>query len=1169
MRRFEYIDDKSSKFWQVNQVDKELHLHWGRIGTAGQSQSKQFDDHAKAEAAMLKLVKEKTGKGYVEVGISKSNLVQAAAIPVAPLPINEALPVIPTSTPAPNAAPPETASTPPIHSSDSVAIETSLSNPEPVSESVDQQTERVLFKLLGLIAENQLELGNAGLTEAKIRSLCEVGELAAEQVRMQLITLFVLNYGYKNALLAKAASNASLLLQIKPATPPEFRVSGQVPPWMERGEPIYQDLSFRVMVQLPSYPLNSSYRLTNNQILLERGCGAVEHFASQVGNAYVGGGEESGHALTCIGTPEAIEVLAKVANTCKAGMMRLRLAIERWPLAAMAALSRLQAGNHKNSILFAPALAQLVRNYPQLVAQVSPWLEPAANAVLAKLQLRLSQVVETASNDELPPVLAQAPWLQPQPASQPLKLEPLALAAVEVWQEDEKNTALTINQWLKNRHQNPDIHNYLGELDINSTSQPADFALALQAIENEKPEEMIAVWRKQAKQRLEAYALACLPPVVAIPFWNTIAREGTLIYIKNISYLAAKLGLPALPGLISVITGNPADHLSYARNYGCIELAPLIARTFVKIKAQRALAREWLLRFPEHAVCALIAPALGKPCEAQYCAASVLRWLNGHGQTELLQQVAQRYQRKEVMDALNGLLNENPLNRYPGTRAKLPEFWCPNDWARPLLMSGKALPEEALNTLGTMLTFPSAIEVYAGVFQVKQACQTQSLADFAWDCFSAWLNAGASGKESWALTALGWWGNDDTARKLTPYLRAWPGESAHARAVTGLDVLANIGSDVALMLLNGIAQKSKFKGLQERANEKIAAIAETRGLTSEELDDRLVPDLGLDERGSLILDFGPRAFKVGFDESLKPYVREWLEGKMGARLKDLPKPNKSDNAELADSAVEQYKLLKKDARTLASQQFLRLERAMCSSRRWPLAVFEQFIAHHPLVCHLARLLVWGIYVMPEIEIGDKTGGETRYADFGGELHNLFRVTEDGEYSNAADDGFELPSGAQYKIGLPHALELSATQTAEFAQLFTDYELIQPFRQLGRETYGLTTEEKLTTQLTRWQGLKVPTGKILGLVNNGWRRSPALDGGCIGSFEKVLNDQRVIELRLEPGIIVGMVNEYPEQTLQELIVGSGSSWGYSDKLDAFTSLDDITASELIRDMERLG
>ena len=127
---------------------------------------------------------------------------------------------------------------------------------------------------------------------------------------------------------------------------------------------------------------------------------------------------------------------------------------------------------------------------------------------------------------------------------------------------------------------------------------------------------------------------------------------------------------------------------------------------------------------------------------------------------------------------------------------------------------------------------------------------------------------------------------------LAPLVRAWPGESAHARAVKGLDVLAAIGSDIALMHLAGIANKVRFKGLQKKARERIDQIADARGLTTEELGDRLVPDLDLDDDGSRALSFGARAFKVGFDESLTPFVVD-PEGKT---RKALPKPNKSDDA---------------------------------------------------------------------------------------------------------------------------------------------------------------------------------------------------------------------------------------------------------------------------------
>ncbi|WP_421080729.1 WGR domain-containing protein, partial [Serratia fonticola] len=79
MRHFEFKDDKSNKFWQIEQSDSDLNLRWGKIGTQGQSQTKSFDNEAKASAAMTKLVKEKTGKGYVEIAVDENATIGTTA----------------------------------------------------------------------------------------------------------------------------------------------------------------------------------------------------------------------------------------------------------------------------------------------------------------------------------------------------------------------------------------------------------------------------------------------------------------------------------------------------------------------------------------------------------------------------------------------------------------------------------------------------------------------------------------------------------------------------------------------------------------------------------------------------------------------------------------------------------------------------------------------------------------------------------------------------------------------------------------------------------------------------------------------------------------------------------------------------------------------------------
>ena len=377
-------------------------------------------------------------------------------------------------------------------------------------------------------------------------------------------------------------------------------------------------------------------------------------------------------------------------------------------------------------------------------------------------------------------------------------------------------------------------------------------------------------------------------------------------------------------------------------------------------------------------------------------------------------------------------------------------------------------------------------------------------------------------------------------------MRVWPGEAAHARAVTGLDVLATIGTDVALMHLHGISQKLKFKGLQEKAGEKIQAIAEARGLSSEELADRLVPDLGLDESGSMTLDFGPRQFRVGFDEALKPFVRDGA----GERLGDLPKPRKDDDGEKAKAATDAWKALKKDAKTIASQQVTRLELAMCGRRRWSEEVFRRFLVEHPLVRHLVVRVVWGAY---------SADTDTLLA--------CFRVAEDGSLADPNDDAWELPSGAC--VGVVHALEIAPDDAAKLGQTFGDYEILQPFKQLGRETYALTEAEKAGEVLQRWKDREVATGSVLGLEARGWRRGAAQDAGIIHWFEREVPGPEgtvMLSLDFEPGVIAGAATEWKEQKLHGVGFGYDWTWRRTQGEQKLGTLHPIVLSEIVRDVE---
>ncbi|MBI2390196.1 MAG: WGR domain-containing protein [Deltaproteobacteria bacterium] len=65
-RRFTFVEGGSSKFWEVRVDGSTLVVRFGKIGTEGQTKEKSLASPAAAKAEAEKLVREKTGKGYVE-----------------------------------------------------------------------------------------------------------------------------------------------------------------------------------------------------------------------------------------------------------------------------------------------------------------------------------------------------------------------------------------------------------------------------------------------------------------------------------------------------------------------------------------------------------------------------------------------------------------------------------------------------------------------------------------------------------------------------------------------------------------------------------------------------------------------------------------------------------------------------------------------------------------------------------------------------------------------------------------------------------------------------------------------------------------------------------------------------------------------------------------------
>ncbi len=803
-----------------------------------------------------------------------------------------------------------------------------------------------------------------------------------------------------------------------------------------------------------------------------------------------------------------------------------------------------QAGRGAAGQLAETLLIQIVRSHEEMTSELIPSLPESSRRAIETALQRSAPAAPDAPVESLPPVLARPPWLEKKVRREEgvLSLIPRNEPDAMVWPPGLRES------WLAHG-----IPKYWATAVANDGRQKAALSAAglppLPAATQADPVELRRFLESQAYTPgvRAGLALNLAEEPLALALWETVPVSSWWFYQGTLERFVATYGLRLLPGLVRHAAASFGSMAEIVLPFRAGALAPSVADALVRLKTVRPAAQRWLLAHAGTAATALIPGAVGAAGKPRDNAAAALRFLAANGREAEVLAAASLYG-EEARDAVRAVLDFDPLALFPARLPKMPSFWQPASFQRPLLRDrSAALPLSAVEALGTMLAFSRLDEPYAGIAVVKETCDSASLARFAWDLFNAWLTAGAPSKEAWAFQALGLLGDDESARRLAPLIRQWPGEAAHARAVTGLDVLRTIGTDVALMHLHGIAQKLKFKGLQEKAREKIAEVAEQRDLTPEELADRLVPDLGLDADGSLTLafgDIGPRAFRVGFDELLRPFLRDAA----GKRLPDLPKPVKSDEEEKAKAAQEIWKALKKDVKTLSSQQVVRLELAMCARRRWTPEVFQSFFVQHPLLQHLVRRLVWGIYD------GDE------------HLTATFRLSEDGTLADSTDDTWELPAAA--RIGIVHRLDLSDDLAAAWGQVLSDYEILQPFQQLGRDVHTATEAERQALELDRVKGCKTPTGKVLGLDPRGWRRGPAMDAGIVGWMVKPLpGGRREVRLDLDPGIFTGMIAESPEQTLGAVVLAKPVSWSH-EGLTPFGTLDAITFSELVRDLEGL-
>lgn len=403
-----------------------------------------------------------------------------------------------------------------------------------------------------------------------------------------------------------------------------------------------------------------------------------------------------------------------------------------------------------------------------------------------------------------------------------------------------------------------------------------------------------------------------------------------------------------------------------------------------------------------------------------------------------------------------------------------------------------------------------------------EALEASELASFAAEVMGRWLDNGAAAKEKWVLVFASLWGGREIIEILVHYIKFWSENMRGAMAVAAVKALALNGSSEALMQVDSFARKFKSNQVKAAANEAMAEAAEFLNITTEELADRIVPDMKFDDRMCRTFDYGSRKFSVYLTPSLEIEIYNGEK-----KIKNMPKPGANDDAETAEKSFAEFKEMKKQLKNVVAVQKARLEYALMCERKWTSEGWEKLFVKNPVMHSFAIGLIWGVYE-------------------NGELKNTFRYMDDGSFTTSDEDEFELPKNAI--ISLVHPIELTDEEIATWSEQLSDYEITQPFPQLSREVYRAEESELEKQEIIRFKGKSLVNLTLMSrMLKNGWYKGTAQDAGFFYEFtrkdvsRRIKNEKGVsvlegwgAELKFSGMYIAAYSDETDDVTVEELL-----------------------------------
>jgi len=297
--------------------------------------------------------------------------------------------------------------------------------------------------------------------------------------------------------------------------------------------------------------------------------------------------------------------------------------------------------------------------------------------------------------------------------------------------------------------------------------------------------------------------------------------------------------------------------------------------------------------------------------------------------------------------------------------------------------------------------------------------------------------------------------------------------------------LALQGSDKALRWVEWYSRKYAVKkaNIGAAATAALEAAATELGITTYELGDRLVPDLGFD---GLF-----RHFEAGGES-----YRAFIDSKFRlAFFNENDKKLKAVPSTASEELKQEFKAITKEVRDIAKSQAPRMEYYLFIQRKWSLAQWQKFFLNNPVMFIFATRLLWAVY-----------------KDHADTPHITFLCDEDTTLLDLEEE--ELTPQPEWSIGIVHPSQLDPSTLKAWQEKFFDKAIEPIFPQLDRGKADLEGLDLLKAIIRKFDGRRTQTGSIRSTLDRrGWRPGPTGDGGMIGTYH-LLHDAKKLEAILE-------------------------------------------------------